>query len=148
MFNLLIGMMLLAQVLFYLFVCLFVFVYYSHFFFLNLVQLTFTIDRSVFQEKDIPDWYIIDFGLEVVDPNLKTQPSDEIELQPVNASLYLFYLLNEKKRKKGVLISLTLPTLIIVIHTIENGASVGLTVRELLENDEGSIEIGLNFEPK
>ena len=36
-------------------------------------------------------WYVLDFGLEVVDPSLKTQPDDEIELQPVGASSFFFF---------------------------------------------------------
>ena len=38
---------------------------------------------------DIPSNYILDFGLEVVDPDLKTQPDDEIEVQPTGSSMGL-----------------------------------------------------------
>ena len=41
---------------------------------------------------EIPSWYILDFGMEVVDPELKTQPSDEIEVQPVGSSLFSFFI--------------------------------------------------------
>jgi hypothetical protein len=51
------------------------------------VQFTFVVDLSVFEDKNIPPTYILDFGMEVVNSSLKTQPSGEIELRPLNATI-------------------------------------------------------------